>query len=314
MNLGLLLPVPSSYPLGIKKLLIVTGIVLCLTIIGIVPGLVFIIVGFLIPSLMTKGVCPVCENELFYGQKNGACTCYYCHKRLLIKNGILTTIDGKIHHSIVKTVVKEASPQQSTPWYKTTGATIALLIFLFPVGLFTMWKYMKWNNAIKWVITGVLILFILPKNNSETNSTTSKPVPTKAEVQEVKRKAEKPTPVPTEDCSQSVNPQMCIRMEINREPKLDATTQLTNAGLVVTNNGDIDWRLCTVTIGSAINDNTAYEVSGWDIKFPAHQTTTVPWGDFTQDNGNRFNYYTTQPNDIELDCSVNSEQEHLRIN
>jgi hypothetical protein len=213
--------------------------------------------------------------------------------------------------------IKESSPKQSNSWYKSTAVAIGLLILFFPVGLFTMWKYMKWSKAIKWIITGTLLLLFLPdffKNYSEINNKNSRPVPTKAETQVIKKRLEKPKPVPTEDCSQTVNPDMCIRMEINREPKLNATTQLTNDGLVVTNKDNVDWRLCQLTIGVAENINNAYEVSGWDIKFPAHHTTTVPWGDFAQDNGNRFNYYSTKPIDIELDCSVNNQQEHLRIN
>ena len=163
---------------------------------------------------------------------------------------------------------------------------------------------------------GFIIAVATYTPNAETKDTETQlsPTPTQIQAKKTSKGTEKPTPEPTEDCSQSVNPQMCIRMEINREPKLNATTQLTNAGLVVTNNDSADWRLCDVTIGSAENIDTAYEVSGWDIGFPAHQVTTIPWGNFTQDNGNRFNYYEREPQDIELDCSVNKEQEHLRIN
>ena len=97
MRIGLLLPIPSSFPVGIKKFLIVIGIILCLTIIGIVPGIIFLVYGFVIPAMMTKSVCPVCENKLLH-KGSGAITCYYCHTRLLIKNGILTTLEGKTHH------------------------------------------------------------------------------------------------------------------------------------------------------------------------------------------------------------------------
>jgi len=176
----------------------------------------------------------------------------------------------------------------------------------------------QFKRIFLWSIILLVSLFIIygVTSSSTTNTTAAKStaVPTKSEAQVVKKKDEKPTPVPTEDCSQSADPQMCITMEINREPRLNATTDFSNAGLIVTNKDSVDWRLCTVTIGTSENINSAYEVSGWDIQFPANQTTTVPWGDFTQDNGNRFNYSTTQPNDIELDCSVNKEQEHLRIN
>ncbi len=218
--------------------------------------------------------------------------------------------------------MKKASPKKRTTWYKTTVATVVLLILFAPLGIFTMWKYMQWNKTIKWILTGVFALFFLLRfantNYQQTDTikqtgTVIRITPT-TEKKSAAQGTKKPTPEPTEDCSQSANSDMCIRMEINREPKLNATTGFSNAGLVVTNNDSIDWRLCTVTIGSSENINTAYEVSGWDIRFPANQTTTVPWSDFTQNDGNRFNYYTTKPNDIELDCSVNHQQEHLRIN
>src|SRR5258708_13904260 len=121
MRIGLLLPIPSSFPLGLKKLLIGTGIVFCITIIGILPGIIFLILGFVLPATMTKGVCPVCENELFYGNKNGACTCYYCHTRLLIKNSVLTTIDGKIHPSVTNLVIREASSKKDRSEERRVG-------------------------------------------------------------------------------------------------------------------------------------------------------------------------------------------------
>lgn len=104
MRIGFLIPIQGSFPLGLKKFLIVTGIVLCITIIGIVPGLIILIYSAVLPSIMIQGICPVCENELLYGKKNGACNCYYCHVRLLVKDGVFTTIKGKTHSSLVKSL------------------------------------------------------------------------------------------------------------------------------------------------------------------------------------------------------------------
>src|SRR5437667_10529491 len=132
MRIGFLLPIPSSFPVGIKKFLIVTGIILCVSIIGIVPGLILLIYGVVLPSIMIMGVCPVCENKLLYGKKNGACTCYYCHTRLLIKNSVLVTINGKVRPSLATPIIKEAPPKKGTPWYKTTAETVIFLIIFAP--------------------------------------------------------------------------------------------------------------------------------------------------------------------------------------
>lgn len=84
------------------------------------------------------------------------------------------------------TFMNEAENQK---WYKSNFAIIGFLVVFFPVGLFLMWKYAKWNNKVKWVITGVLILLILAnKSSSNTKEsgikpqfvqeTTSTPIPT----------------------------------------------------------------------------------------------------------------------------------------
>ncbi|MGV3155481.1 hypothetical protein [Staphylococcus simulans] len=44
-------------------------------------------------------------------------------------------------------------------WYQKSWFVILMLIFLFPVGLFLMWYFKKWNNPIRWILT-VIIVFI----------------------------------------------------------------------------------------------------------------------------------------------------------
>src|SRR5258706_2186390 len=128
--------------------------------------------------------------------------------------------------------MKELSSKKVTVWYKTTAATILFLILFAPLGIFTMWKYMQWNKTIKWILTGVFALIFLSRFTNGNYQQTSNTKPTSAVVKitptPTKKSSDqgikKPTPEPTEDCSQSANPDMCIRMEINREPKLKATT------------------------------------------------------------------------------------------
>lgn len=44
-------------------------------------------------------------------------------------------------------------------WYEDSSAIIFMLIFFFPVGLYLMWKYAKWNQNTKVVISVVFSLY-----------------------------------------------------------------------------------------------------------------------------------------------------------
>lgn len=46
----------------------------------------------------------------------------------------------------------------TVPAYRRCWFTILMLIFFYPVGIFTMWKYMRWNNYVKIVITAVFAI------------------------------------------------------------------------------------------------------------------------------------------------------------
>lgn len=48
--------------------------------------------------------------------------------------------------------------QTKKPWYGNTLLVILLLIIFFPVGLFLMWKYSRWNIVVKGLVTGVFLL------------------------------------------------------------------------------------------------------------------------------------------------------------
>lgn len=54
-------------------------------------------------------------------------------------------------------------------WYQKTGWIIFWLICFFPVGLFLMWKYSKWNNMIKVGISALFVIAIatLPSSDLE---------------------------------------------------------------------------------------------------------------------------------------------------
>jgi hypothetical protein len=89
-------------------------------------------------------------------------------------------------------------------WYTKSVWIIVLLFLFFPVGLFLMWKYSKWNKWVKWGITiffGLVVLGSLTGSPSKTASITeTKPTPTTSTVQQNVQPTEKQvatsTPVP----------------------------------------------------------------------------------------------------------------------
>lgn len=59
-------------------------------------------------------------------------------------------------------------------WYEKNLAIILFLIFFFPVGLFLMWKYSKWNKTIKIVISVFFGLILIWNISNNKNNTTVK--------------------------------------------------------------------------------------------------------------------------------------------
>ena len=61
--------------------------------------------------------------------------------------------------------------QTNLKWYQKPSGTIILLILFFPVGLYLMWKNELWTKKTRWIVTGVLALFVIAnagKNNSNS--------------------------------------------------------------------------------------------------------------------------------------------------
>ncbi len=67
--------------------------------------------------------------------------------------------------------------QQNQKWYQKTPIIILLLIFFFPVGLFLMWKYSKWNKVVKIVVTVCFAVFALISIFSEGETDNPDTVP-----------------------------------------------------------------------------------------------------------------------------------------
>lgn len=45
-------------------------------------------------------------------------------------------------------------------WYQKNPFIILLLVLFFPVGLYLMWKHSDWSPKTKWIVTGVLLVFV----------------------------------------------------------------------------------------------------------------------------------------------------------
>jgi DNA-directed RNA polymerase subunit RPC12/RpoP len=81
-------------------LMIVIGILLCLTIIGAIIGIPMILAGVVMPFGIALGAlglrnqkCPYCQNKVAVGLGMKALTCRYCKKRLLVKDKELVLVD-----------------------------------------------------------------------------------------------------------------------------------------------------------------------------------------------------------------------------
>ena len=51
--------------------------------------------------------------------------------------------------------------QESTSWYKQEWFIVLTLIFIFPLGLFVMWRFSKWPSIAKTIITVVISVIVL---------------------------------------------------------------------------------------------------------------------------------------------------------
>lgn len=79
-------------------------------------------------------------------------------------------------------------------WYEKNLAIVLLLIFFFPVGLFLMWKYSKWNKVVKIVISillGLIVIGNMGSKNANQTSTTKTDTATVKEQPKEKTEEEK---------------------------------------------------------------------------------------------------------------------------
>lgn len=49
----------------------------------------------------------------------------------------------------------------TVPFYTKTWFTILMLLLFFPIGLYTMWKFMNWNKIIKIGISALFVIWFI---------------------------------------------------------------------------------------------------------------------------------------------------------
>ncbi len=54
-----------------------------------------------------------------------------------------------------------ASEQPAQPWYSQTWVAVVALVLFFPVGLFLMWRFTRWELWVKSVVSVVISLFLI---------------------------------------------------------------------------------------------------------------------------------------------------------
>ncbi|MBF2170613.1 Ltp family lipoprotein [Staphylococcus epidermidis] len=70
--------------------------------------------------------------------------------------------------------------QESTSWYKQEWFIVLTLIFIFPLGLFVMWRFSKWPSIAKTIVTVAIVVIALSSTtyigNLKTNNHETQPI------------------------------------------------------------------------------------------------------------------------------------------
>lgn len=123
-------------------------------------------------------------------------------------------------------------PPPRKRWYQGDAGAVLMLFLFFPVGLYLMWRYTRWNKTAKWIVTGIFAFLVVV--NSIANAaaspasvtTNSTPQPTIAQVTPTQvviannpivkpTHASTPTPVPTTAPAQPDQP---TQAPVNQPP------------------------------------------------------------------------------------------------
>lgn len=172
---------------------------------------------------------------------------------------------------------------QNNKWYQNNLAIVGLLVIFFPIGLFLMWKYSKWDKRIKLVITGFFVILILigasdGGDKTRTQSVNTNPTPTAS-----------PTNTPT---------------PVSSKHELDAEIRFSNTAVMITNKEDKEWTYCKFEINSrGFSGGYVYKLNSFQPKDPI----VIALREFTKGDGTRFDSYSTKPQNISLSCEVGDQ-------
>lgn len=152
-------------------------------------------------------------------------------------------------------------------WYEKTGVIILFLILFFPIGLFLMWKYGKWNKSIKITVTVLLVvgcIGAISGGSSETNVAEASKVESKStEPRETSKalESEKPkVPEKTPDEIEKEYKQSCetfIYKDIERNPSnFENITCMIKGKVIQVNEGAFSF--VTLRVATKENEYSAY--------------------------------------------------------
>lgn len=175
------------------------------------------------------------------------------------------------------------------------------------------------RHPILTIIIALLILgFINAVISGDKGIGNNAPTPTKSSQKPTIKIKSKSSPVPTDPCADMVgtsNYAPCEDSLAPTEPPLKATVQTSDQYLIVTNNSNVNWTDCYVSIDSDIYPNDFYQQdpsSGSSI--PAGGTYDFAWGNIVKLDGTRFNFANIEPNDIIVGCDYGKDDQGIWTN
>lgn len=126
--------------------------------------------------------CSKCGKKL----KNDDMFCEHCGAKV-----------EKTENTVSQKATSNNKKNEKQKFYKKTWFVILMLIFVFPLGLFLMWKFTSWKKPVKIVVTILIALFLIfgiignsnkpqtdTKNTAKTEKTQDKNNSDKSEKQE----------------------------------------------------------------------------------------------------------------------------------
>lgn len=225
---------------------------------------------------------------------------------LLVFISLLILVSGLIFPRIFVPILKTQPSRKKIAAFFSLSVVVNFVLF----GL-TVPSKNKEQSAIPITITPASQLIISPTSlpSPTTVSPTESVSPTILPTSLV-TKSDVPSPNPTstnwienplcDNTKEYTSLDSCLRDKypLNAKVKKDALA------LYITNPEKVSWTSCRVWL-----DDGSYGMNLFDsFDISAGSTTRVTWGRLTDDNGNRFNYYKTQPEQIDISCAVNHER------